>query len=460
MKNMKIESIKCPRCDNLHMIKRLADDLDRFQCISCYTEFSKNDTELLEFEAKDLYSNNKPLSSLIKFGEMNLNLKSNSFYVTISLIFLLFLTMWTCASYIEGTLAIENLGTITNIGWFEDYVWISTAFFYYVFFMTCFKFSDKFATTFSKNGSLLAVIKWMGDDKSKIGITNEKYNRLITKEIGNINYTHGINVGNALEKIISTGALFSLIYTGIYLQHFKLPIINIWHLGHYPLGWTTWFIANFFIMVIILPPLLSRFFLLHISIFKLTAVSEQNNHEHGETFSNQINSLPFNPNILSPDGVAGMKPLGDLAFSSYLVGVTAMIPIITWIIVREISAMFLFLFPMALIFISINLVLPLYNAHHVMKKAKHTQLNAIANEYRIYHQVFLDRIESDADTFDEGMDKRIKSMEHLNFIYDNARKASEWPIDSKLVRDVVTTVLIPLLLLLLNYALRSWGKNG
>jgi len=432
-----MKSIKCPRCNNVHAIGRFNDDLENYQCLFCYTEFNEDDIEILTFASKDLYSNSKILLKLVNFSENHLQLNSRRApFLMISLSFVFFIILWTVASYFEGTLYLEN-NNVDCIGWFEDYVWFSMTLFFYAFFIMNFNLFDVFVKTFSKNGTILPILKWKSKNDSKSGITNENYNKLVRKQIQYINCAN-----SNLEKLIIVSSLLSLFYSGIYLQHLKLPPVDIWHLGHYPIGWMTWFIANFFILVIFFPPLLSRFLKLLFSIFKLTSISEPD-------INNEMKSLPLNPNLLSPDGVAGMKPLGNLAFSFYLVGFTTMISIITWLLVREFSSMFFFTVPFGLLLIFITLFFPLYNVHLVMKKAKHHQLKVIANEFKLYYKLLIDRIESDVETFDEKMVKRVESMEQLDFVYVKCKKVPEWPLDTELIRKILTT-LIPLLLVFIN----------
>ena len=84
-----------------------------------------------------------------------------------------------------------------------------------------------------------------------------------------------------------------------------------------------------------------------------------------------------------------------------------------------------------------------------MKKAKHYQLKVIANEFKLYYKLLIDRIEGDVETFDEKMVKRVESMKQLDFVYVKCKKVPEWPLDTELIRKIFTT-LIPLLLVFIN----------
>ena len=84
-----------------------------------------------------------------------------------------------------------------------------------------------------------------------------------------------------------------------------------------------------------------------------------------------------------------------------------------------------------------------------MKEAKHHQLKEIAYEFKLYYELLIDKIESDVETFDEKMVKRVESMKQLDFVYERVKKVPEWPLDVELIRKILTT-LIPLLLIFIN----------
>ena len=192
-----MKSIKCPRCNNVHAVGRFNDDLENYQCLFCYTEFNEDDIEILTFASKDLYSNSKILLKLVNFSESHLQLNSRRApFLMISLSFVFFIILWTVASYFEGTLYLEN-NNVDCIGWFEDYVWFSMTLFFYAFFIMNFNLFNTFVKTFSKNGTILPILKWKSKNDSKSGITNENYNKLVRKQIQYINCAN-----SNLEKLM------------------------------------------------------------------------------------------------------------------------------------------------------------------------------------------------------------------------------------------------------------------
>jgi hypothetical protein len=155
---------------------------------------------------------------------------------------------------------------------------------------------------------------------------------------------------------------------------------------------------------------------------------------------------------LHPDGMSGLKSLGYVVFSFHLV---ILLPIIHSIFSlyfwemgdkggKGLELSFLYFAVLILIFF-----MPLIPSHNVMARHKYKELDKISERYN----ELVAELKSFSDEEDSNLDKELKIMDIMDKIrnyYKDIEKISVWPFDLTLISGFLTSLLVPLFLMLIQ----------
>jgi len=439
----------CPYCNSNNIVFREREK--QHYCGECFIFSSDKQEKIISFSVEDFYRNSRFLYFFFK--TIGTKIFLNRHYSLIIAFFLLFVGIFTVASYVEDTLILDENNSNypdndipketdepnklnDHIGWLEDYVWQADIIWFCLFFLLIHRFLNQVVDLFSIKGKVLSLVDW-----DKISI--KEYNEKISKEIDFINGRFGNDdlIKKGLFYLISWGSIPVVIYSGIYKQYNEKPVVDIWHLTHYPLGYYSWIIFLIFFVVFLAIPLIWRFIAVLISIRKITDTAY----------------IPLKLNVLAADNVGGLKPLGDLAFTYYLLGLSTLLPIIVWIFVREISGMILFFLPIAIPFMLLSLILPVTNIHSAIQIRKDRELSLLANEFR-YHYLCVRKNVLDRE-FNPETESHMDALEKISTLYDRVNSVSVWPFETRIIVQILTAAALPISIIvtqILNYYL-GWN---
>jgi len=289
---------------------------------------------------------------------------------------LFWLLLFTLASFIEGTLIMGdyNVEGVGEIGWLEDFVWLTVMLTVLLVLYATKKLCDNFKNLITDE--LPQMINW--EQYSK----NEYYN-MVTDHIDYIEQK--TDEGKFHFNILQIAAIATILYYAIYLQAIKLPPVDIWHLAQHPIGYSVWFFSVVIIFGYLGPMVLWKFItimLVNRNIIK--EIAEKNG---------------FLMAPLSPDGAGGLRPLGDFAITISYVSMIPLLSVTVWFLVRELSTMIIASFPIIFLFSFLAFFYPLSTAHELMADTKRKELLKLSNEFNLYYKKLIERIELEEPTF-------------------------------------------------------------
>lgn len=339
--------------------------------------------------------------------------------VTIRVIFILFICpilILLFSSFLTNTLFLRG----KDVGFLEDIPIIEVIFLLALITFFSYLFFERFRKFFL---DITQVI-----DFSKI--KQEEYIEHVNKQSRLIRGTDEYLPYKIVLYILSSLGIFwwVFIYEWLYIT---FPY-NVWHFYYYPLNYILISIYFIFILGFVIAPLLWRLLASAYSIKKFIKDHAKN-----------IKLIP-----LSPDGVGGLRPLGDTVFSFHIVILLPMIHFIislyVWGLTSGVKAGFVYLAVLIIIFF-----LPLVSSHNVMLEHKNKNLKKVSDEYK----KLIEELKLFSDDKISQIDEDLEIMEKMDKIrnyYRDIEKMPVWPFDLGLISKFFTSILVPFILMLIQ----------
>lgn len=381
-----------------------------------YQDKGENIKDLKNLESIKLYDNSHALKFIYDF----LGKKSDLLGTIIFL--LIWVIIFTIATFIEGTLFMEGSKTI---GWSMDYVWFGVIIAITLLLFFSKKLFDKFIKLFSKD--ILKSIK-------KENLSEKHYCDIIYKNIKFIK--NETRESQLLLNLVRIFGILGFIFYGLYFQIIELPPVDVWHHSTHVIGYSVWLIYTAIILAFLGPVLIWRYIAI---LFSIDKIVKEINKENG------FNIIP-----ISPDNVGGLSNLGKLAVRGAYIPTIPLLVVAIWVFARETtSPIFLGSVPLLGLFIFISFIVPLYSIHKLLDSAKENELHRLSIEFNKYYQIVVKNIDKKGVTFNDVTNNAISNMEKLRIMFETCEKMGIWPINTQIIVNVLSLILIPTIVAIL-----------
>ncbi len=152
---------------------------------------------------------------------------------------------------------------------------------------------------------------------------------------------------------------------------------------------------------------------------------------------------------LAPDGVAGLRPLGDLTLSMIYIIVVPMITVVSSFFFVDIGTRFYIIIPIYVSVVVIIFFLPLSTAHGVMAKAKEREFQMLSGEFNRAYDQFKKETETSKDSaaVTTEMTMAADYMDKVGSLYLHVEKMAVWPFDMTIVTKFLITILLPFIVI-------------
>ena len=154
---------------------------------------------------------------------------------------------------------------------------------------------------------------------------------------------------------------------------------------------------------------------------------------------------------IAPDGVAGLKPLGELSLGMIYFIAAPMIIIIPYLLTEFDSfhidgglllISYFFLATMIFFF-------PLGTTHSIMREAKEKELHKLSIEFNKAYEKY-SNFNSESTEVTKDMELTVEYMERIGSLHNHVSKMAVWPFDMSIVLKFILTIAIPFLVVLFD----------
>jgi hypothetical protein len=150
---------------------------------------------------------------------------------------------------------------------------------------------------------------------------------------------------------------------------------------------------------------------------------------------------------LHPDGVGGLRPIGDIALNFHFI---LLMPILIFIVnvyvwgFTQATLVGCFYF----VILAFIFFIPLTSAHDVMFEYKEKELYHLSKRYNDFVKEYKKIIEKENSNNEDI--QIMENMDKIRSYYEEINRMPIWPFDATILRRFAGSILIPLLFLLLQ----------
>ena len=159
---------------------------------------------------------------------------------------------------------------------------------------------------------------------------------------------------------------------------------------------------------------------------------------------------------IAPDGKGGLSGIGKVSFSITALASCGLLLSVPWIVVFGTNLPLMIGFPAYLMLLTGLFFLPLLSVHEAMDSAKSQELEKWAKRFQLTYE----NIEPTSNTSCEfsteagqtstHLHLQLQCMEAIEHVYARAESMPVWPFDLRTLKQFLTVVLVPLLILVIQ----------